>query len=150
MLIKSKLLTSCSIQQELLQSKTQIWLKFTCKSSTMILEDILLGHFSKSKRVALKPQFNPTMLQVLDFGYHEIVLDCLSYYHSYPFIFISNSYLFIIYSAMSLSIKAKPLILVGCEGSGRSAISYHLIRKFPNKFQRVISHTTRRPRKGQK
>lgn len=51
---------------------------------------------------------------------------------------------------MALSIKVKPLILVGSEGSGRSAITFHLIRKFPSKFQRVISHTTRRPRPSEK
>lgn len=51
---------------------------------------------------------------------------------------------------MALSIKVKPLILVGSEGSGRSAITFHLIRKFPMKFQRLISHTTRKPRPFEK
>lgn len=47
---------------------------------------------------------------------------------------------------MSLSIKIKPLVLVGCSGSGRSAVIYNLTRKLPHKFERLISHTTRKPR----
>jgi guanylate kinase len=38
------------------------------------------------------------------------------------------------------------LILVGCSGSGRSAVIFHLNRKYPHKFERLISHTTRKPR----
>ncbi len=47
---------------------------------------------------------------------------------------------------MSLSIKIKPLILIGSQGSGRDAIVFHLLRNFPHKFHRVISHTTRKAR----
>lgn len=45
---------------------------------------------------------------------------------------------------MSLPIKIKPLILIGSQGSGRDAIAFHLLTNFPHKFQRVISHTTRK------
>lgn len=33
-----------------------------------------------------------------------------------------------------LNIKIKPLIFVGCSGSGRSAIKFHLTRTMPHKF----------------
>lgn len=48
---------------------------------------------------------------------------------------------------MSICTKIRPLVLVGCSGSGRSAIIYNLIHNLPHKFERLISHTTRIPRK---
>jgi len=35
---------------------------------------------------------------------------------------------------MSLVIKIRPLVLVGCSGSGRNALMYHLIHNLPYKF----------------
>lgn len=48
---------------------------------------------------------------------------------------------------MSFNVKIRPLVLVGCSGSGRSAIIYNLTHNLPHKFERLISYTTRIPRK---
>lgn len=47
---------------------------------------------------------------------------------------------------MALSLPIKPLVLIGPSGSGRAAISFRLISELPNKFDRVISMTSRTPR----
>lgn len=47
---------------------------------------------------------------------------------------------------MSISIKIKPLAIVGCSGSGRSTLISLLHQNAPHKFESLISHTTRAPR----
>lgn len=49
---------------------------------------------------------------------------------------------------MSLTVKIKPLLLVGASGSGRAALSFRLLCSLPHKFERVVSHTTRKPRQN--
>ena len=50
---------------------------------------------------------------------------------------------------MSMSIKIKPLVLVGASGSGRTALMFHLLTTLPHKFDRPVPHTSRPPRQNE-
>jgi guanylate kinase len=51
---------------------------------------------------------------------------------------------------MTLISPIKPLVLIGPSGSGRAAISFRLTCDLPNKFDRLISSTSRKPRLNEK
>jgi len=50
----------------------------------------------------------------------------------------------------SLSTGIKPLVVCGPSGVGKGTLLDMLIRDFPNLFKRTVSHTTRKPREGEK
>ena len=45
---------------------------------------------------------------------------------------------------------ARPLVLCGPSGVGKSTIVERLKKRFPNAFALSVSHTTRQPREGEK
>lgn len=44
----------------------------------------------------------------------------------------------------------RPLVLCGPSGSGKSTLLKRLLEEFPDKFGFSVSHTTRKPRPGEK
>ena len=52
-------------------------------------------------------------------------------------------------SAVSETLKIRPIVFCGPSGSGKSTLLKRLMNEFPGAFAFSVSHTTRNPRPGE-